>query len=63
MVVAAAGVLDTKTGIVKKQKNLEGKINGMAERGLITTNQAATLHQIRFFGNDAAHELDERPRR
>jgi hypothetical protein len=62
-VVAAAGVLDTKTGIVKKQKNLKGKINGRAERGLITTNQAATLHQIRFLGNDAAHELDERPRR
>lgn len=43
-------------------KNLEGKINGMAERGLITKGQAKVLHQIRFLGNESAHELYVPPR-
>jgi hypothetical protein len=45
----------------KKQRknNLEGRINGMYEAGLISKNQADTLHEIRFLGNDAAHELDQ----
>ncbi|MEX0712559.1 MAG: DUF4145 domain-containing protein, partial [Pirellulales bacterium] len=33
------------------------RINGLAEKGSISSQQAATLHQIRFLGNDAAHEL------
>lgn len=50
-------------GVTKKQKNLEGKINGMVEHGLIGKKQADVLHEIRFLGNDAAHELDQPSRR
>jgi hypothetical protein len=52
-------VVDLKTGSKKRTNNLEGKINGMYEQGLISKNQADTLHEIRFLGNDAAHELDQ----
>ena len=38
--------------------NLEGKINGMVEQDFISKTQSEHLHQIRFLGNDAAHQLD-----
>ena len=47
-----------KRGDVIKTKDLEGKINGLVENGFISKNQAGVLHQIRYLGNDAAHELD-----
>ncbi|HEV3300782.1 MAG TPA: DUF4145 domain-containing protein [Planctomycetaceae bacterium] len=37
--------------------NLEGRINGLAEHGQISRQQAAALHEIRFLGNDAVHEM------
>lgn len=52
------GPVTDQNGNIRKQKNLEGKINGMVELGLISKKQAETLHEIRFLGNDAAHELD-----
>lgn len=49
---------NNKQGKPIRIDNLEGKINGLAERDFITKNQAKHLHQIRFLGNDAAHQLD-----
>lgn len=54
----AKGPVTDKNGKTKSLKNLEGRINGMVEQGLIAKRQAATLHEIRFLGNDAAHDLD-----
>lgn len=38
--------------------NLEGKINGLVDAGYLTQNQADALHQNRYMGNDAAHDLE-----
>lgn len=54
-----APILSKKTGAPVINDNLEGKINGMAEKHLISAIQAKHLHEIRFLGNDAAHELDQ----
>ncbi|MGU7812666.1 DUF4145 domain-containing protein [Burkholderia sp. AW49-1] len=48
------------TQIVRKN-NLEGKISGLAEKGFLTQGSAATLHELRFMGNDAVHDLDRPP--
>jgi hypothetical protein len=55
--VAGKPVIDRKGKLVRS-KNLEGKINGLSEQGFISTKQAEHLQQIRFLGNDAAHQLD-----
>jgi hypothetical protein len=52
------GHVTSKCGKTRRN-SLEGKINGLAEKNFISTQQAETLHQIRFLGNDAAHELDQ----
>jgi len=44
----------TKT---ERRKSLDGKIAGLHEKGLLTQDSAATLHDLRFLGNDAVHEL------
>lgn len=38
--------------------NLEGKINGLQTKKVITPKQAETLQQIRHLGNVSAHELE-----
>ena len=43
---------------IKRKDNLEGKIAGLAEKKILTDSQAAILHQHRFLGNDAIHELN-----
>ena len=48
-----------KNGNYRKFKNLEGKIFELYEQGIITKAQSETLHQLRFLGNAAAHELDK----
>jgi hypothetical protein len=53
------GKIKDKNGVAKRKSNLEGRINGLEEEGYISAQQAETLHQIRFLGNDAAHELDQ----
>ena len=50
-------VTDKKTGKPTRSKNLEGKIEGMVEKGFLTAQHAQTLHEHRFLGNDAVHEL------
>lgn len=52
-------------GVLKKDKKggeylkttLEGKIEGLSERGFLTIDNATSLHELRFLGNDALHEL------
>jgi len=51
--VQAAG---GETQIVRKS-NLEGKISGLCEKGILTKASTETLHEHRFLGNDAVHEL------
>ena len=41
-----------------RRKILQGKINGMAEKGILTKDHAKTLHQHRSLGNKALHELE-----
>lgn len=40
-----------------KKNNLEGKISGLHEHGILTKKNAETLHELRFLGNDAVHKL------
>lgn len=52
---------DKKTGklVKKNSENLDGKINGLHEKGIITKGNATILHELRFLGNEAIHELSE----
>jgi hypothetical protein len=62
--VTKGPIIDSATGVValnkqgrpRIEKNLEGRINGMADLDIITKKQCRHLHEIRFLGNDAAHE-------
>jgi len=49
-----------KSGIIKtlRKKNLEGKINGLEEKKIITNSQSAILHEHRYLGNESLHALD-----
>lgn len=42
---------------IKRKSNLEGRIAGLQEKGLLTQSSAQTLHEHRYLGNDAVHEL------
>ncbi|MUU78462.1 DUF4145 domain-containing protein [Winogradskyella endarachnes] len=41
----------------KLRTNLQGKINGLHESGKLTAQYADILHEHRFLGNEAVHEL------
>jgi hypothetical protein len=41
----------------KRTKDLQGKINGLMEKGIITKEQTLGLHEQRYLGNEAIHEL------
>lgn len=47
-----------RNGHVIRSRNLECKIEGLAERGILTERQARTLHEHRYLGNRALHELE-----
>jgi Domain of unknown function (DUF4145) len=51
----------TKNGLKEKKrsKKLEGKISGLYEKGFLTEKSANVLHEHRFMGNDAVHELTQ----
>ena len=51
-------VLDPDTQGVKRGKSLGCKIEELAERHLLTEHQARALHQHRYLGNSALHELE-----
>lgn len=48
-----------KDGTVKVERrdNLEGKISGLCEKGILTKSNANILHEHRYLGNSAVHEL------
>jgi len=39
--------------------NLQGKIDGLCEGGYLTSQNADSLHELRFLGNEAVHELSK----
>ena len=41
----------------RRTKDLQGKINGLYEKGKLTKESAEILHEHRFLGNSALHEL------
>lgn len=41
----------------KRKSNLEGKISGLFEKGFLTKRNAELLHEHRYIGNEAVHEL------
>lgn len=47
-------------GTIKTERSrmLEGKIAGLAEKGILTSKHANILHEHRFMGNEAVHELE-----
>jgi hypothetical protein len=42
---------------IKRFKNLEGKISGLHEKGYLTKQHSDVLHEHRYLGNEAVHEL------
>lgn len=63
--IVSGGVLDKsgkpildKSGNPRISKNLDGKIQGLMEKGFITEGSAGALHALRFLGNDAVHEVE-----
>jgi hypothetical protein len=42
---------------IARRDNLEGRIAGLQEKGLLTQPSAQTLHEHRYLGNSAVHEL------
>jgi hypothetical protein len=52
-------VTDPETNVTKRMNNLHGKINGLVEKGKLTSTSAETLHGHRFLGNGAVHELTQ----
>jgi hypothetical protein len=47
------------TTTTEVKKNLEGKISGLCEKGILTEKNSTILHQHRYLGNEAAHQLIE----
>jgi len=48
-----------KNGVIKtkRSKDLNGKIHGLFEKGILTQNNAESLNEHRYIGNEAIHEL------
>lgn len=42
---------------IKRKDSLEGKISGLCEKGILTKKNADILHEHRYMGNSAVHEL------
>lgn len=40
-----------------RKKDLRGKISGLFEKGLLTKSHSELLHEHRYLGNDAVHDL------
>jgi hypothetical protein len=51
------GLFTNSAGKTIKSKNLDGKIYGLATKGHLTSANAEILHELRFLGNAAVHEL------
>lgn len=44
---------------IKQRKNLQGKIAGLHQKGIMTKQSSDILHEHRFLGNEALHELQQ----
>lgn len=55
--ITCGEVTDKKTKKNKISKNLDGKIEGLASKGFLTSSNARVLHDLRFLGNEAIHSL------
>ena len=53
---------EDKKGEMVLVSNLETKIESLAEQGYLTKGNAEILHNLRFIGNDALHELSAPPK-
>ncbi len=42
-----------------RKRNLHGKISGLCEKGILTKKNSDILHELRFLGNEAVHELSQ----
>jgi len=51
------GIFTNSSGKQVKSKSLDGKIYGLASKGYLTSDNAEILHELRFLGNAAVHEL------
>jgi len=51
------GTIISSSGKQSKSKGLDGKIYGLAANGYLTSINAEVLHELRFLGNSAVHEL------
>lgn len=51
------GTFTNPNGKIIKSKNLDGKIHDLANKGYITSDNVEVLHELRFLGNAAVHEL------
>lgn len=49
---------DRNTGEIRRKDTLDCKIEGLAERNILTERQAGSLHEHRYLGNMALHELE-----
>lgn len=64
-ICAQQGILDGPVSVqakgggtqIQRRDNLEGRIAGLQEKGLLTQASAQTLHEHRYLGNSAVHEL------
>ncbi|WP_280528144.1 DUF4145 domain-containing protein [Cupriavidus plantarum] len=56
------GPVPQPNGAPKRSRNLEGKIYGLHEQGVVTASSAGFLHSHRFLGNEAVHALARPPR-
>lgn len=54
-----SGKVKEKDGSEKVKKDLRAKILGLYQKGIINNIQLEALHELRFLGNNAVHELKE----
>jgi len=66
-VCADQGIKDGPIEVEKKEgskkivrrDDLQGKISGLCEKGILTTKNSEILHEHRFLGNEAVHKLSQ----
>lgn len=52
------GKVSDANGIERTKKDLEGRIYGMFQAHIINIQEFNALHELRFLGNDAIHDLE-----
>jgi len=53
----SSGSVKDSAGNTRISKNLDGKIEGLSAKGILTKSNSEILHQLRFLGNEAVHML------